>query len=325
METLLVTGATGLIGRNVVETFAQSFHVIGIGRSDSNFSGKSALENVDYVKMDFLDENQVESVCRKTKPKIIIHCAGIAHQGIINALPDKAYDKVNHRAAVKLAEIAGKVNPDLYFIFLSSVSVYGEKYGRDVDESASCFPTSAYGKSKLAAEYGLMNLFKKGRIRKLDILRLAPVYSYDWKLNLEKRVCGPQGRFFLKFGNGSQKISILSIRNLMDFISFRISKKKSNQTCNVINITDTEACSFKELIGTLNSGNRGCKKPAIPVPLTFVNWGIWAAGWVFRRRKEWINSCYHKLSRDMVFDNQRMHSMGFKPEHSIASIFNTKK
>jgi len=56
---------------------------------------------------------------------VVIHCAGIAHQKI-GAVDAATYMRVNGEATENLAKAAAESNSGVCFIFLSSVSVYGE-------------------------------------------------------------------------------------------------------------------------------------------------------------------------------------------------------
>ncbi|MBN1626849.1 MAG: hypothetical protein JW944_10020, partial [Deltaproteobacteria bacterium] len=61
--------------------------------------------------------------------------------------------------------------------------------------------------------------------------------------------------------------------------------------------------------------------PTITIPLTFVWSATRLAGAVMRDKKDWLHSCYEKLASDLVFDNSKMLQTGFKPRHTLTSIF----
>ncbi len=323
IKTVLVTGATGFLGWMISKNLCRyGYQVIGTGRSGS--PAHKGVKNFEYIKADISDTTTLDKICHDKQPDVIVHCAGIAHQKMFRPLPDTLYDKINYHAAVNLAQIGGKTNPNLYFIFLSSICVYGENGDINVDETDQCNPTSAYAKSKLKAEIRLNALFETGCIRKLDILRLAPVYETDRRINLEKRICAPGKLFYIKYGSGQQKLSVLARKNLVDFIQYRISVDNATRICSIMNISDPEPCSFNEMIRLMNFEPTGHKKPVFTIPLQSINIASQIAQFCFPTKKQFISSCHHKLVRDIVINNQRMLESGFKPKYTIANILQKK-
>lgn len=323
IKTVLVTGVTGFLGQVIAITLYQlGYQIIGIARSGS--PKQKAVKNFEYIKADISDIQTLKRLCNDKQPDVIVHCAGIAHQKMLRPLPDILYNEINHHASVNLAQIGGTTNPNLYFIFLSSSSVYGEHEGIAFNETDQCNPTSAYAKSKLAAEIQLKSLFETGCIRKLDMLRLAPVYEANWRVNLEKRICSPGKWFYLKYGPGQQRLSILARKNLVDFIRYRIKADNPKRTCSTINISDPEPCSFNEMIRLVNSKSNGHPKPVFTLPLQSIHIASQIAQFCFPAKKQYISSCHHKLVRDIVINNERMLETGFKPKYTISDIFKTQ-
>ena len=254
--TILITGANGFIGKALRGRLASGNKVIGV---DITGPADGAL-NIVWEQADLTDQDSVSVICKKYSPDVVIHCAGIAHQKI-GAVDSATYMRVNSEVTENLAKAAAKCNPDVCFVFFSSVSVYGEGpqitqitrikspktnnngVGEDpqitqisqieqiknnnnaVSEESDYHPSSDYAVSKLDAERRLRVLYDEGIIRNLIILRLAPVYDRDWSLNLDRRVFAPGKMAYLRFGSGSQRMSALARPNLIDFIDFLIKSK----------------------------------------------------------------------------------------------------
>lgn len=246
---VLVTGANGFIGRSLCSRLAPDNKVIGV------YHRKKPVNpaNIVWEQADLNDYNSVAVICGKYSPAVILHCAGLAHQKI-GAVGSKHYMSVNSEATYNLAKAAYNGNPAVRFIFLSSVSVYGEdpqinagciprlqpgeicpafnRAGRitqnkknsndGVGEDSECQPSSDYACSKLDAERRLIALSNRGMLRDLVILRLAPVYDRNWSFNLDRRVLAPLNVAYIRFGSGLQKMSALARPNLVDFIEFLI-------------------------------------------------------------------------------------------------------
>jgi len=261
------------------------------------------------------------AICEKYYPDVVIHCAGIAHQKI-GAVDPAKYMRVNSEATENLAKVASKCNPDIRFIFLSSVSVYGEdkKLSVPASEGNGCYPSSDYAASKLDAEQRLVVLFNEGIIRDLVILRLAPVYDREWSLNLDRRVFAPRKLTYLRFGSGSQRMSALARPNLIGFI-IQILQSKDYPKHRVFNVCDTKPYEFNAIIRAFRESGIRPNGPVISVPLLAVWVATRLVGAFLPKKKKWIHSCYNKLATDLIFDNHKMMGTGFRPVHSLETIF----
>ncbi len=230
---ILITGAAGFIGSALCSRLASGNEVIGV---DITGPADGAL-NIDWEQADLTDGDAVAAICEKHSPDVVIHCAGIAHQKI-GAVDSATYMRVNSEVTENLAKAAAKSNPDVCFVFFSSVSVYREgtkgdrrqetgdgeradrrpEYGDGRTEEGKCWPSSDYAVSKLDAERRLRALYDEGILHHLVILRLAPVYDREWSLNLDRRVFAPGKVAYLRFGSGMQRMSALARPNLVEFI-----------------------------------------------------------------------------------------------------------
>ena len=247
MKNILVTGAAGFIGSALCIQLSIDNKIIGVDITKE--PDKSS--NIAWKQADLTDIDAVSKVFAQYLPDVVIHCAGIAHQKI-GAVDSATYMRVNSETTEELAKAAGESNSGVCFVFLSSVSVYGEgKKGYRRRETGDgrrerrrtgdrrqkrqrretgdgniggwgCWPSSDYAVSKLDAERRLVALVDEGTLRNLVILRLAPVYDRDWSLNLDRRVFAPGKLAYLRFGSGSQRMSALARPNLVDFIEFLI-------------------------------------------------------------------------------------------------------
>jgi nucleoside-diphosphate-sugar epimerase len=92
---------------------------------------------------------------------------------------------VNHESAVNIANLSKK-NGVKIFIFQSSVSVYSR--GENIDEEAPKDPLSTYGKTKMRAEKGLLEInspeFKVVILRPATVVGYNPAFRYETIINL---------------------------------------------------------------------------------------------------------------------------------------------
>jgi nucleoside-diphosphate-sugar epimerase len=337
MSTVFITGAAGFIGSALCRWLASCNEVIGV---DTAVSPDEAL-NITWEQAELTNEDSAVAICERHSPDVVIHCAGIAHQKI-GAIDSDTYMRVNSEVTESFAKAAAKSNPDVCFVFLSSVSVYGEGgQGSEVSgqwsgktEDGECWPSSDYAVSKLDAERRLRVLYDEGKLCNLVILRLAPVYDREWSLNLDRRVFAPGKVAYLRFGSGSQRMSALARPNLVELIDVLIknklasdtkrhigNRKEKNNGVNIFNVCDAEPYEFNRIIRTFKNSGIQPNRPVISVPLYFVRFATRFAGAFFSSKREWIHSCYDKLASDLVFDNGRMMGTGFRAVHSLETIF----
>lgn len=135
---VLVTGATGFIGRHVLERLrATQVEVAGLARRGASFES------------DLTVAAEVRTVLDQYKPTHIFHLAGAIAQ-TTGGVPTLFSSNVA-ATAVLLGEAATSL-PEARIIVLSSSAVYGVAMPATVTEEAPVQPTTAYGLSKAAAE-----------------------------------------------------------------------------------------------------------------------------------------------------------------------------
>ncbi len=321
MKIILITGSLGFIGRAICKKLSCQYKIIALD-NDSYSHNKNTYIS---IKADIEDQNSLQEICIKYLPDVIIHCAGIAHQKISRSDSD-AYFRVNSDSTVNLAKAAIKANPNVHFLFLSSISVYGEdNVAGFVSENGVCHPSSDYAKSKLDAEKRLIKLHDDDLLKKLDILRLAPVYDAKWSLNLDRRVLVFGKIAYLQFGSGDQEMSAVARQNLVDFIGYRLTQERNsviNQSFyNIFNVCDTPPYKFKEIIKIFKQSDYKPNRFTVWAPLSLVFLATRIAGFIFTGKQKWFYSCYDKLACSLIFDNTKMLETGFKPEYGLKSVF----
>ena len=150
MDTYLVTGAAGFIGRSIAaELLARGKQVRGI----DNFStGKRAnlhgLESKEFIEADINDAGALAHACRGVK------C--IFHQAAIPSVPRSIEDPVgSNRAGISgtVQLLASAKNAGVQrVVFAGSSSVYGNTLTLPKTEDMTPSPISPYAVTKLAGE-----------------------------------------------------------------------------------------------------------------------------------------------------------------------------
>lgn len=313
MKRIMITGAAGIIGSVLCERLRYNADVIGLYHT----TPPPDMQGVIWERADCADSRLIQELCGRYAPDTVIHCAAVVHRKAGSIAP-AAYERINVAATEGLARAAVAKNPSVHFVFLSSVAVYGdEDLALPLTEEHLCHPVDDYALSKRRAEVILERMAGGEEIAHVSILRLASVYDRGISFLLDRRVRWPG--VFIRYGRGTQRISALARPNLVDFVAWVLRVCPEGYT--VMNVCDQRPYSFDEIIRVFREGGDRAH-PVIPVPLGVVRVAARVGGMIFRNRAGHLHSCANKASLDMVFSNERMLATGFRPAHTLETVFN---
>ena len=175
LKRVLVTGATGMVGRQVISRLAdQNIDVIATSRTRPVIipSGTS------WIPFD-LQSHRLESDFKNTFENIdaIVHCAALV------PTPNDEFNErdmidVNIGASQTLAAWALSIGAKL--VFISSSSVYADPHQIKITEDSETGPNALsrlYGITKLAAEMVLTSMQQQGL--NVSVLRPSSIYGPD--------------------------------------------------------------------------------------------------------------------------------------------------
>lgn len=165
-KRLLITGSNGFVGTAIYRRLEfLGFHSLFLTSSSQN-----KLEHASFLKADFSDSNEVESVLEWCKPEIIINTAAISSIEDAFNNPEKAF-QVNKEAPAQIAAWCKKRNCRMAH-FSTDFVFDGSK--TDLVETDGPAPLSVYGESKRAGEVDVSNINSKAVI-------IRPILVYGEK------------------------------------------------------------------------------------------------------------------------------------------------
>ena len=213
MQKVLVTGASGFIGRAICGYLvSQSYYVRGLVRHSCD-----ALPGVEYVEADLDRAKSLVSICGGID--CIVHLAGRAH--ILSektSHPLEYFRKTNCEATLKLAKQA--IDSGVRrFIFISSIGVNGSQtFIEPFKESSVPYPHADYAVSKFEAEQGLQVLLS-GTETEFVVIRPPLVYSGNAPGNFRRLLALVATGVPMPFASLSNLRSMIALENLVDFIT----------------------------------------------------------------------------------------------------------
>ena len=176
---ILLTGASGFIGRRLAERLRAEFGTTDLtclaGDLPSAYEQDSQrllrAAGIPYLETDLRTGKGLEAVPRR--PKLVFHLAA-------NTFTFDTDYRCNDLGTRKLYEAVGPLGPECHLLFTSSVAVADRRadYARPLTEATPMIgpPSTPYGRSKLRAEEWLKERAKVDGFA-LTILRLVTVYG----------------------------------------------------------------------------------------------------------------------------------------------------
>lgn len=143
MEKILLTGATGFIGNNLLSSLPEKGYKIYTLVRDPSKLSTSVNNNIEIIKGDLQDND-----LKIPEVDYVYHVAGLT-----KARCYKEFYNVNYTGTINLIKLIKKQkNPVKSFIYLSSLAVNGDPEEKVITNESKNSPMTHYAKSKLLAE-----------------------------------------------------------------------------------------------------------------------------------------------------------------------------
>lgn len=265
MKKILVTGASGYIGSKLCEYFSRlNIAHIGLYRN-TNKVPKNTITKY-FIVNDIADTN-IKWSNYFSDVDCVIHCAGEAHSNQNRSTLNKLYKSSNIEGTKLIANHAAIAGVKR-FIFLSSISIYGEASYSEVTLTQSSIPNpkNDYAKSKLEAEKILFEISKRTGLE-VVCARLPLVFGPNSPGNINRLLKIVSYGIPLPLGLINNQKSFLGIDNLCDFL-FECIKNPNIKNKSLL-ICDNENLSISNILRIIASASKK-KILLFPFPIIFL-------------------------------------------------------
>ena len=267
-RTLVVTGASGFIGRHLCRgARARGWRVITLARDGSGLVPDT--ERLPIGSLTEPPERLAAGLERSLQPgeasrAAMIHLAGRAHvMQESNADPAAEYVRANVTSAVHAAR-AARLSGIGRFVFVSSIGAVGESTdGTPLDEAMSCAPSTPYGQSKLAAEEAL----RAEGLRELVIVRPPLVHGRGAPGNIARLAALVRSGLPVPLGSVRNQRSLIHVDNLVD--ALLLCSQSPRSPGRTFHVRDRSDYSTPELV-RLTGIALGRRPWLLPVPVSWL-------------------------------------------------------
>jgi len=169
---VLVTGASGLLGRAVYQQFKKNGHEV-IGTAHSRAKG-------DLYKLDLTLETNVKEFVDAHKPDVIIHCAAERRPDVAEK-DQTGTEFLNVQVPKDIAKIS-KAN-GIFLIYISTDYVFDGTQPPYHAIGGKPNPLNFYGRTKLAGEKAIEEVYPEATILRVPILYGKTEYNGESAVN----------------------------------------------------------------------------------------------------------------------------------------------
>lgn len=292
---ILITGSNGFLGSKIVEKLRIIDNITSLSRSSGDY--KISLEK------------QIP-IFRK-KFNLVIHVAGKAHIIPKTHIEKQLFHDINVTGTRNLLNGLEKLNPPKSFVFISSVSVYGQEFGENINEDFPLQANDSYGISKIEAEKIVQEWCRKQNVI-CTILRLPLLVGENPSGNLGAMLRAIDKGYYFNVCGGKARKSMVLANDVAAFIP------KVAKIGGVYNLTDGYHPNFHEL-STVICKNRNKKKP-LNMPLIIANL-LAFIGDVIGKNMPLNTVKLKKITSNLTFDDSKARKIaGWNPNSVLNDL-----
>ena len=277
LPLLVVTGASGFVGRHLLQAVADDYEVVGIARRSQARSHAPVHPNIRWFQADIADAEALAAVFRSlpagVRPAAVVHLA--AHYDFTGD-EDPAYWRTNVHGLRNVMELVEPLRPGR-FLFSSSLAACAYEDGpRVLDERSPADGVHVYSRTKAAGEAMLRD--SAARLPS-TIVRFAALYS-DWCeypplfMFLQTWLSTAWNRSFLG-GRGMSAVPYLHVHDAVAFLVALLRRGGGLPPAQVLLASPDRPTTHRELFETATLLHDGARRRPRFVPRPLCRPGMW--------------------------------------------------
>ncbi|CAN0618926.1 putative UDP-glucose 4-epimerase [Burkholderia multivorans] len=248
-ERVVVTGATGLVGRHASAALRRSgYEVVGVQRAVSSVSAVPEQ----FAAVDLSEARAIEQLCALLPMSAIVHCAAVLPTSFDGA--DSQYAAQINRSIDKTV-IDFCATHGVRLIYCSGTAVYGPlREDAPVHEVHGLAPHGGYIEEKVWAEWEIAE-----RVVSHAILRICAPYGSGQRSRTVLRVFierAISGKTLGFFGSGTREQDFLHVDDLANLIVRAVSRHEVNGVFNASGGQPITMCDLANLVSRVVSDGR---------------------------------------------------------------------
>ncbi len=298
---ILITGATGFIGQNLVEELAK----LGIHSLFCLVRNRKKAKLIEHfgVQLIYADITKKESLVGilENKIDVVFHCAGYVKNKNHHLL-----HKINVLGTKNICELSSLLNVER-LVYLSSIAVVSGNPQVPLTEDLPFSATNIYGQSKIEAEKIVLECRGKGL--RAVIIRPCMVYGKNEPHMIDRISLGAKCRILPIIDGGTKKFHLVSVKNVVQAMIFSLSREEFLE--GAFFIADDEILTVKEVLMIFVKALNAPKPFAVNKPVSTV-----------LRALPFLGKKLNFFAKDRAYSIERIKALGFNPSYStFQSLF----
>jgi nucleoside-diphosphate-sugar epimerase len=280
LPTLLVTGASGFIGRHVVAALQRSYRIHALARRSPAEARAPEGPNITWHQVDLGDEAPMGEVFSRIQSEggadFVLHLAAYYD---FAGRDDPEYRRTNIEGLRAVLNRCRVLKPK-HFLFASSLAACRfPAPGMVLNERSPVDGEHPYARSKAAGEQMLREF--AGDFPSL-IIRLGAVYS-DWSeftplYTLMRTWLAPSWRQHILAGQGTAALPYLHVRDVVSFFARVLERSDALGNGEVLLASPDQAASHRQLYEATMEAAFGYRPEPFLMPRILVRPGLWGLG-----------------------------------------------
>ena len=295
---ILVTGASGFIGRNLVRHLMAKGHEVSCLVRETSKTDFLRETGASLVTGDITDAGAIDRIFGEARPRAVFHCAASVRE------KDEAkLREINVETTRNICRACRESGVDR-LIYLSSVSVVSGNPQVPLVDDLPYSATSAYGRSKVEAERVVLDFRRKGL--SVSIVRPCMVYGEDEPHALDKILRAVEARRvpILDVPEMDSKLHLVYVGNVAQALDLALEKDEAAR--GTFMIADREIITIRKFLEILYDEMGKGYPPVVPG---------WAARMVMAIPP--LGAKAKRLFKDRVYDITRAAGLlGYDPDVS---------